>query len=81
MRDSRSDFLKRKWHTWRQVSDEARGEMAKMEAVGIEIEDEIRAELGDDFLNNLRASDSMRQRANEQRHDNKTEGSSDNGRA
>ena len=32
MRDSRSDFLKRKWHAWRQVNDEARDDMAKMEA-------------------------------------------------
>ena len=37
MRESRGEYLKRKWHAWQQVNSEARGEMAKMETVGVEI--------------------------------------------
>ena len=70
MRESRGEYLKRKWHAWQQVNSEARGEMAKMETVGVEIENEIRAELGDEFLNNLRAgSNSVRQQVNDQRRE------------
>ncbi len=70
MRESRGDFLKRKWNAWQQVSSEARGEMARMETVGVEIENEIRAELGDEFLDNLRAgNNNARQQVNDQRRE------------